>query len=38
MDKEGRRMEYIVWLVDKAGTVDIAGELIREAGAKRGAV
>lgn len=38
MDEEGKRIEYIVWLVDKAGTVDIAGELIREAGAKRGAV
>lgn len=38
MDEEGKRIEYIVWLVDKAGTVDIAGELIREAGAQRGAV
>ncbi len=34
MDEEGRRIEYIVWLVDKAGTVDIAGELIKEAGEK----
>lgn len=34
MDEEGRRIEYIVWLVDKAGTVDIAGELIKEAGAQ----
>ena len=33
MDEEGKRIEYIVWLVDKAGTVDIAGELIKEAGA-----
>jgi len=33
MDEEGKRIEYIVWLVDKAGTVDIAGELIKESGA-----
>lgn len=30
LDDEGKRIEYIVWLVDKAGTVDIAGELIKE--------
>jgi len=35
MDEEGKRIEYIVWLVDTAGTVDIAGELIKEAGAQR---
>jgi hypothetical protein len=38
MDEEGRRIEYIVWLVDKAGTVDIAGELIKDAGEKSSAV
>ena len=35
MEEEGMRIEYIVWLVDKAGTVDIAGELIKEAGAEQ---
>jgi hypothetical protein len=38
MDEEGKRIEYIVWLVDKAGTVDIAGELIKEAGAQQSTV
>ena len=33
LDEEGKRIEYIVWLVDKAGTVDIADELIKKAGA-----
>jgi len=36
LNEESKRIEYIVWLVDKAGTVDIAGELIKEARAKRG--
>jgi len=32
LDEESKRAEYIVWLVDRAGTVDIASELIEEAG------
>ena len=31
MTDEAKRIECIVWLVDRAGTVDIAGELIKEA-------
>ena len=30
MNDEAKRIEYIVWLVDRAGTVDIASELIKE--------
>ena len=30
MDEESKRIEYIIWLEGKAGTVDIAGELIKE--------
>jgi len=29
-DNESKRLEYIVWLTDQAGTVDIAHELIEE--------
>ncbi len=36
MEDESKRIEYIVWLVDRAGTVDIAGELIKEEGAHQG--
>jgi hypothetical protein len=32
MDEEAKKIEYIVWLVDRAGTIDIADELIKEAG------
>lgn len=35
LDDEAKRVEYIVWLVDRAGTVDIAGELIEEVMAGR---
>jgi len=34
LDEESKRVEYIVWLVGRAGTVDIAGELIKEVGAR----
>lgn len=30
LDSSSKRMEYIVWLVDQAGTVDIASELTEE--------
>lgn len=30
LDEKSQRMEYIIWLVDQAGTADIAGELIEE--------
>lgn len=32
LDEDSKRVEYIIWLVDRAKTVDIASELIQEGG------